>query len=240
MAMDPADTAQTFPWLDAAETVTRERSWPWVTLSYAQSLDGSIAVERGKPFEISSPETMQLTHRLRAAHDAILVGIGTVLADDPQLNVRLADGRDPQPIILDSHLRTPLDCRLMQRSDLHPWIVCSPESLNGQGRALAEAGARLLRVELGADGRLLLPPLLNSLSALGITSIMVEGGSQVISSFLKARLVDWAVITISPRWSGGVPAVDRGSASHGDLPHLIDPQYQQYGPDLVVSGKVAQ
>ena len=240
MAMGITDTATHFPWLDTTEIATRTRSWPWVTLSYAQTLDGCIAVEPGKPFEISSPETMQMTHRLRTGHDAILVGIGTVLADDPLLNVRLVDGKDPQPIILDSRLRTPLASRLIQRSDLHPWIVCSPYPGKDQETALTAAGVRLLRVEQGPDGCLSLLQLLACLKKLGIASVMVEGGSRVISSFLQAGLVDWAVVTISPRWAGGLPAFNRGAGSPSDRPHLIDPEYQQCGPDLVVSGRVAQ
>ena len=238
--MDITEPATTFARLDAAKTETRACSWPWVTLSYAQTLDGCIAAEPGKPFDISSPETMQMTHRLRTGHDAILVGIGTVLADDPLLNVRLVDGKDPQPIILDSRLRTPLDSRLIQRSDLHPWIVCSPAPGKDREAALAAAGARLLRVEQEPDGGLSLPQLLACLKSLGIASVMVEGGSRVISSFLQAGLVDWAVVTISPRWAGGLPAFNRGSGSPSDRPHLIDPEYQQCGPDLVVSGRVAQ
>ncbi len=239
MAMDIIDTATTFARLDAAKTEACLRPWPWVTLSYAQTLDGCIAAEPGKPLEISSPETMQMTHRLRAWHDAILVGIGTVLADDPVLNVRLVEGRDPQPIILDSRLRTPLDSRLIRRSDLHPWIVCAPASEKARDAALAAAGARLLQVEPGPDGSLSLPRMLECLKSLGIASIMVEGGSRVISSFLQAGLVDWAVITISPRWAGGLPALDREAGSPRELPHLIDPDYQQCGPDLVVSGRVS-
>jgi len=239
MVMDIIDTATTFARLDAAKTETRMRPWPWVTLSYAQTLDGCIAAEPGKPLEISSPETMQMTHRLRAWHDAILVGIGTVLADDPLLNVRLVEGKDPQPIILDSRLRTPLGSRLIRRSDLHPWIVCSNAAGQDQGAALMAAGAHLLRVEQEPDGCLSLPQMLECLKSLGIASIMVEGGSRVISSFLQAGLADWAVITISPRWAGGLPALDREVGSQRDMPHLIDPEYQQCGPDLVVSGRVS-
>ncbi|MCK4899238.1 MAG: RibD family protein, partial [Anaerolineales bacterium] len=94
-----------------ADSQSAER--PLVTLSYAQSLDGSIAVRRGSPLSLSSPEAMTLTHRLRAAHETILVGIGTVLADNPRLTVRLVEGRNPQPIILDSHLRLFLDANLL-------------------------------------------------------------------------------------------------------------------------------
>ena len=92
---------------------------PSVTLTYAQSLDGSITTQRGKPTAISGKESLLLTHQLRATHDAILVGIGTILADNPRLNVRLAVGPHPQPVILDSQLRFPLDAKLLQNK-------CSP------------------------------------------------------------------------------------------------------------------
>src|SRR5512133_2370683 len=86
---------------------------PLVTLSYAQSLDGSLAAQRGTPLALSGPQSMELTHRLRAAQDAILVGIGTVLSDNPRLTVRLVEGSQPQPVILDSHLRFPLNANLL-------------------------------------------------------------------------------------------------------------------------------
>ena len=90
-----------------AEAFYRRHRRPFVTLSYAQSLDGSIATAAGQPLRISSPQSMIMTHALRAAHDAILVGINTVLADDPSLTVRLDEGNNPQPIVLDSQLRMP-------------------------------------------------------------------------------------------------------------------------------------
>ena len=95
----------------------RRTGRPFVTLTYAQSLDGSIAADPGQPLSLSGPQSLLLTHYLRAAHDAILVGIGTVLADNPLLNVRLVEGKNPQPVIVDSQLRFPLDANLLRR---HP------------------------------------------------------------------------------------------------------------------------
>jgi 3,4-dihydroxy 2-butanone 4-phosphate synthase/GTP cyclohydrolase II len=89
---------------------------PRVTLTYAQSLDGSIAARSGRPLPLSGTESRHYTHQLRAAHDAILVGIGTVLNDDPRLNVRLASGAAPRPIVLDSELRCPIDARCLEVS----------------------------------------------------------------------------------------------------------------------------
>jgi 3,4-dihydroxy 2-butanone 4-phosphate synthase/GTP cyclohydrolase II len=88
---------------------------PWVTLAYAQSLDGSIAAQRGAPLGLSGAASLEVTHRLRAQHHAILVGIGTLLADDPRLSVRLVPGDDPQPVVEHHRLRTPLDARLLTR-----------------------------------------------------------------------------------------------------------------------------
>ncbi len=104
---------------------SRER--PYVTLSYAQSLDGSITARRGEPLAISGPESLEMTHRLRAEHDAILVGIGTLLADDPRLSVRLVAGADPQPIIVDSRLRFPLNARILL-DGRSPWIATTEEA----------------------------------------------------------------------------------------------------------------
>ncbi len=102
-------------WLEETAHLNRPGR-PLVTLSYAQDLDGSIAKRRGEPTSISGPESLEFTHRLRAAHDAILVGIGTVISDDPQLNVRFAKGNDPQIVVLDSQLRLPLQSKLLENS----------------------------------------------------------------------------------------------------------------------------
>ncbi|MGH9336192.1 MAG: RibD family protein, partial [Vicinamibacteria bacterium] len=100
--------------LEEAEIQKSEWGRPFVTLAYAQSLDGSIAGEGNRPLSLSCERSQKLTHELRACHDAILVGIGTVLADNPRLIVRLVNGEDPRPIVVDSRLRIPRDARLLK------------------------------------------------------------------------------------------------------------------------------
>ena len=100
--------------LTQARARARRRDRPFVTLAYAQSLDGSITTARGERYGLSGPDALRLTHALRARHDAILIGIGTVLADDPELGVRLANGPSPQPVIVDSRLRTPSDAKVLR------------------------------------------------------------------------------------------------------------------------------
>ena len=113
---------------------------PLVTLSYAQSLDGSIADRPGRPLSLSGSQSMILTHGLRASHDAILVGIGTVLADNPRLNVRLVTGKSPQPVIVDSRLRFPPYANLL-RHGRAPWIVAN-EGADPERREALEAIGR--------------------------------------------------------------------------------------------------
>ncbi len=210
---------------------------PRVTLTYAQSLDGSIAKDRGAPLILSSSESLAMTHRLRAAHDAILVGIGTVLADDPQLTVRLADGTDPQPVVLDSHLRIPEHCRLMD-ADLRPWLA-TVEGNGHRARTLEARGAQVLSLPADDRGRIDLPALLEALRHRGIHRLMVEGGASVITSFLRSGLVDWVVLTIVPRLVGGLRAVEGPLAADGlAAPRLLEPDWQRFGSDLVMWGRL--
>lgn len=221
--------------LPSPATGPRER--PFVTLSYAQSLDGSIAAHAGRPLTLSGADAMTLTHRLRAVHRGILVGIGTVLADDPRLTVRRVDaGRDPEPVVLDSALRTPPRARLL-RGGRRAWIAAGPEADAGRERRLTAAGARVLRLPLDGGGRIRLDALLRALRAQGLESLMVEGGGRVITSFLSDRLVDHLVITLAPTLVGGVRAVDALTAAGGGFPRLEDLRHRRVGEDLVLSGR---
>jgi 3,4-dihydroxy 2-butanone 4-phosphate synthase/GTP cyclohydrolase II len=201
---------------------------PLLTLSYAQSLDGSIAATAGQPLALSGPEAMKMTHELRAGHDAILVGVGTVLADNPRLTARLAPGPQPQPVALDSRLRFPINANLLSHP-LPPIIATTGEASPARQAALESAGARVIRFPASDGGHVHLPALLEWLSQNGIKSVMVEGGSGVITSFLSARLVDRVVITIAPRFVGGLRAV----TARCDLP-LRNVTCRVLGADVIV------
>ena len=238
MASIDADLPEIFD--PALPTEHRARTGrPLVTLSYAQSLDGCIAVQPGQPLALSGPESLKLTHRLRANHDAILVGIGTVLADNPRLNVRLAPGRSPQPVIVDSHLRFPLDARLLQQSP-GPWLATTRQAGMERQTALEAAGARVLCLPHQPDGRVNLTALLTCLAGLGVNSLMVEGGAQIITAFVSAGLVDRVVITIAPILVGGVHAVT-GLLGQAGVPcqlRLANPGYAQLGDDIIIWGRL--
>lgn len=213
---------------------------PLVTLTYAQSLDGSIAERRDRQLVLSGDESRAMTHRLRAAHGAIMVGIGTVLADDPRLSARLAEGPDPQPVILDSHLRFPPGARLLQNPTLKPWILAADSADSARRAALSAAGARVVSIPALPDGRLNLAEVVAFLGREGITSLMVEGGARVITAFLASGLADWLVITVAPVFIGGLAAVEPSEDRQRALPRLSNVCSTQLGQDVILWGDLAQ
>jgi 3,4-dihydroxy 2-butanone 4-phosphate synthase/GTP cyclohydrolase II len=206
-----------------------------VTLTYAQSLDGSIAAKPGAPLALSGSASATFTHQLRANHDAILVGVETILSDDPRLNVRLVAGPDPRPIILDSTLRCPLNARCLNPLR-RPIIATTDRASLDRERELEAHGVRVMRVP-ECETRVDLAALLDRLEAEGIRTLMVEGGARVITSFLRAQLVDRLVVTIAPTLVGGVRAVNQLSASNA-FPRLRNTTLQQLGEDWIVSGEI--
>lgn len=213
---------------------------PFVTLTYAQSLDGSIAAPDGSPMAISGTESMTFTHRLRAVHDAILVGIGTVLSDDPRLNVRHSTGPHPTPVVLDSQLRFPPDARLLSREGPSPIIATNERAPDDRKRALETAGATVIRLSCDPQG-ICLDPLLDALSDRGIESVMVEGGTEVITNFMQQQRVDHLILTVAPMFVGGkhaLESLDLGSSGQSEhsFPRLENVRYQWAGDDLVLEG----
>lgn len=209
-----------------------------ITLSYAQSIDGSIAANIGASTRISNVESSILTHRLRAMHGAIMVGVGTVLVDDPQLTVRHVAGEHPRPIIVDSQLRTPVHAQLLQRQDVSPLIATTQQASLQREELLTQAGATVLRLG-GDDAELVgLETLFDSFLGLGIPTVMIEGGASVISSVLRAHLADQLVLSIAPRFLGGLHAV----SGLGDIDPILRARItntwcESLAGDLIVYGE---
>ncbi len=219
--------------IGSAPLQRKRNDFPYVTLSYAQSVDGSISYRPGRPFSLSGPESMRMTHRLRSLHDGLLVGIGTILADNPHLTVRNANGSNPQPIIVDSRLRFPLDANVL-RYGRPPWIITAPDADAERERILANAGVSILRVRSYPDGFIDLPSILKAIRKKGIESLMVEGGASIITNFLRFRLINQIVLTLAPVFVGGIQAVWPLQFEFSDLPRLINIDYAMLGQDLVM------
>jgi diaminohydroxyphosphoribosylaminopyrimidine deaminase/5-amino-6-(5-phosphoribosylamino)uracil reductase len=185
---------------------------PHVILKLAVSPDGKIGAAGGKPVAITGEAARDRVHLLRAQSDAILVGIGTVLADDPLLTCRLPGmaARSPVRIVLDRSLRIPASSRLVHSARETPlWVIGSELSEAAAATRLGAAGAQVLRIPPGGGAGLDLSAVLHALAAKGITRLMVEGGSRVASSFIAADLVDeiWLFRGAETIGEGGVDAL---------------------------------
>ena len=207
---------------------------PFITVSYAQSIDGSIASRKREPIALSGPKSLVLTHQIRASCDGILIGIGTVLADNPHLSVRWIEGPNPQPIVLDTRLRIPLTSRLVQRRDLSPWIINGQDYSNENAQALKKAGATPLHCPTRHDGKIDLAALMGRLAEMKINSIMVEGGARVITSFVNSRLVDQFIITITPKLVGGLQVLNSEGLEAATWLDLKQIHYQLLDNDIIM------
>lgn len=218
---------------------------PAVTVSYAQTLDGRLATRTGRSRWISCPESLHFAHELRASHDAIVVGAGTVGQDDPRLTVRLverpAGTRDPLRVVVDSTLRTPLTVNVLARGAAVGTLLAVTERAPEERCAAARAlGATVLPLPADAMGRVDLVALLAALGARGVTSVLVEGGARVITALLHAQLVDRLAICVAPKILGtGIEAIgDLGIVDLARALLLRDLRMTPYGADLVLDGYV--
>lgn len=222
--------------LQQAEEHHRRTGRPLCTLAYAQSLDGSIACNPMRRMGLSSHESLVFTHQIRALHDTILVGIRTVLADNPSLSVRLIPGKNPRPVVLDSKLRTPLGSNLLNHGERRPLIATGQHADTLCQNNLESKGAQVLRLPNAKNGWVALEPLLDKMGEMGVRSLMVEGGARVLTSFMKTRLVDQMIITVAPMIVGGVRAFGRISKDPALLPRLEEVYYTNMGRNMVVWG----
>lgn len=258
--------------LKALAKAYREKSHhrPWVTLTWAQSLDGKLSTSSTDQTVISGPHSMQLTHALRATHHSILVGSNTLLVDDPRLTTRLSSATEsllqsilplfsdkgldtssnvtecssPVPVILDSRLRTPLTARCLQqkRNNPHkPFIFCSSQLSPTSSNSTLDDIVNIIPVPVDTATSQNAPylSLSNVLDQLGkhdIKSVMVEGGTSVLSSFFAEGLWDMVIVTIAPAIFGAGPALQ--APHHKPLCfanlRLARTEWYQFGDDAVL------
>jgi len=215
---------------------------PFVILKCAATLDGRIATRTGDARWVSGPESRTFVHQLRHAVDAIMVGVDTVKADDPSLTTRLPEGRgsDPTRIILDTHLSIPLKARVLHQSSPAETIVVTGPAISPALKKEAEArGARVL-VSPCRKGRVDLSALMTILGKEGIASVLVEGGSRVIGSALRAGIVDKVYFFFAPKLLGGGDGIPicrgQGPALMQDGLDVSDVQVHRFGSDVMIEG----
>lgn len=247
---------------------SQDRRRPFVLLTWAQSLDGMVAAAPDTRTLISGPSSMAMTHALRGLHDAILVGIGTVLADDPQLTCRISadtrerlqnvlksHGRDmpddtalhPRAVVLDPSARTPPTAKFLNQphcsqEQRRPILFASQHWDDRPGVSHLQEERCLVERTASSTSRMLdLSAVMARLFALGVTSVMVEGGASVISSFLDSGLCDFAVVTVSPSLFGkGLALSDKDDRKHSyELTRIRDPKWTQLSEDVVLVGTLS-
>ena len=209
---------------------------PYVVLKYAQSLDGRIATSVGDSKWISGEPERRVSHALRAACDAVLVGAGTVRTDDPQLTVRMVPGASPTRVILDSRLTVPLSARVVDGT-ASTVILTGPRANRHRAAALRDRGVLVRQVVAGPRG-LDVHHALGELRRLGIETLLVEGGAEVITSLLRAGSADRVIVGIAPILLG------RGTDAVGDLGitevvrgiELTNRAVHPVGDDVLVAG----
>lgn len=212
---------------------------PFVTLKSAATLDGRTMTAGGESKWITGPEARSLSHRLRAEADAVAVGIGTVLADNPQLTAH-GKGRNPVRVIFDSYLKTPVAARCLDRS-APTWVLTTASALRGaKAKKMAARGAVLHALPLSRDRHVALKPALRWLAEKGIAHLLVEGGASLHGSLLDADAIDEVVWFMAPRVLGGRrgrPSIEgHGIARLADSHRLKDVSVTRVGGDFCVRG----
>jgi len=216
---------------------------PHVTLKAAMTLDGRIADVHGESKWITGPEARAVAHRLRRDSDAIVVGVGTALQDDPALTVRLERPwpREPYRVVLDTHARTPADARLITAATpARALVIVGEDAGPARVAAIAASGATVIPVAT-RDGRIDLHAALAALAAREVRAVLVEGGGEVHGAFVDAGLVDRVALFLAPRLLGGraaTPAVAGVGRALESAPRIVGLQVTRVGDDLLVEGDV--
>ncbi len=218
-----------------------ETGLPFVTLKYAQTLDGRIATTTGQSQWISSPSSLRFAHQLRAQHDAILIGIGTVLKDNPTLTVRNVRGRNPLRIVLDSGLATPADVNVMQNLSQTPTlIVTTKPSSDPDFQKLTRAGADVVTIDPDESNHVDLRKLFPLLATRNISSVLIEGGAEIITSALRDNLANRLVAIIAPKIIGkGIEAIgDLNIRNLEDAKLLSVRHVTKRGADIIIDSRL--
>lgn len=222
--------------------VTQKR--PHVILKTAATLDGRTAAHTGDSRWVTGPTARREVHRWRGWCDAICVGIGTALADDPQLTCRLPGGRDPLRVVVDTNLRLPARAKVLDPSSAAGCLVaCGPRPDPNRRAALETAGAQVLPLPLGDDHRVDLAALLSELGRRGITSLLLEGGAGLAWGFVRAGLVDEVMYFFAPKLIGGANAPGmiggEGFALMAQALPLGRVRVRRFGEDLCLCAPLA-
>ena len=213
---------------------------PFVVMKAGISLDGRLSYQKGFPGRITGDSSRKKVHRLRDSLDAILVGSGTVLADDPSLTTRIPGkrGRDPVRVILDSSLRIPLQSKIIQQESSSTLIFCGKSASEKKRHLLQEQ--RNVRVQVvDGDAGLNLEAVLQELGRVGLCSVLVEGGAGVHGSFLRRSLVDRVMLFQAPIFAGsaGTPLLEGFSVrDQGSALRLKNMHYRRCGQDILIQG----
>ena len=212
---------------------------PFIVMKTAITLDGKIATKTGASRWVSSKETRKYSHHLRNVYDAILVGVSTVLVDNPKLTVRAVKKiKNPIRIILDTYAKTPIRADVLSR-EARTVIVVGEKAPKPRIEALEEAGAEIIKIP-AKNGKIDVKKLVKRLGAMRITSLLLEGGGEINASFVEAGLVDKALFIIAPKIFGGRNAKTCVEGEGIKLPaqakELCDLQIARIGPDIFISG----
>lgn len=216
---------------------------PFVILKIASTLDGKIGTRTGESQWITGEKSRGFVHRLRDQADGVLVGIGTVLKDDPQLTARIRGGRDPYRIVLDSRLRIGEGARVFGRDPSRVILCTTRRGSKAKMARLERRGVRILSVDEKGK-KVDLRACLKELGALGIMTLLVEGGSRVNGSFLDEGLVDKFYLFLSPKWIGDPEAPGifggRGIRELQEAVQLKEVRTKRMGDDLLLEGYVSK
>ncbi len=221
----------------------RRTGMPFVTLKWAMSADGKIAADRAGALALTGDRARRYAHALRNTHDAVLVGVQTVLADDPHLTCRIPGGRNPLRIVVDSHLRTPPEAHVVASAGEVLTLLATTDAAPPERvEAMRRAGVDVLVLDRGPGG-VDLRALMHELALRGVQSVLVEGGGTVNASALAAGIVDRVVALVSPWLIGGerapTPVDGTGLVGAAGAVRLQETRIRRLGEDVLIEGRVA-